>query len=426
MPIIFLAGDKANNLERVDSTPTASPGADTNFGIVRLYDRFPSSPFRFSASSSASYVQADLNVITNGGMETASTSSTGDVATWTESNSGTGAVTRTATAGEFSAGTAGMKLDAGTGSAAAYEDKEMRSGERFTVTADLRSTGAVTSVEIQIQNLETGSYLSTAGTWGSTATNALTNATSSFATVTQTATVEALTSQTRQDLVHLRVTIVNDSTGTIGYADEVYLWPSYDFSSIHGHNIDARVSAALVSSSSSGFGTTATDATFTVQQPSFFAALSTQRDKRYVRLSFTGSNSTQSGIIYIGEWVVGQKYDPTNDPLNGPTITQTDFQIRQDQNPTSARSFLLGDHETRILAFQFTHDTTSNLTEYRDHWWRRSRFGHHPLVVCPLSTGADVVYGKLDPTWTYSHETFLTVTTADVNLVELPMPTFVA
>ena len=321
-------------------------------------------------------------------------------------------------------GGAGMKLTAGTSSASAYQDIVLRSGEKFTVTVDSRSTAAGISSRLRVQCLETGNYLSTDAAWGATAVDAITNATSSFATVALSATVEAI-SITKQDLVHLRITALNNSTGNITYMDELYVWPSVDFVSIHGHNLDPVVTVTLQSSTDS-FTTTTTQATFTVGQPSFYTALGTLQDIRYWRVQLSGTNSTHSGIPYIGELMVSQKLAPGDTIRYNPELVYTDWQVRSGATPASARSYLLGDHETRALTMNFLYGSTANFAEALNAILRRSRFGHHPLVVVPLSSEADVIYGKIDESVSITRPTIGLWETQAITLTELPFPAFVS
>lgn len=437
MPVIWAAGDKMNTLERVNATPTASPTADTTYTAANLSDRFPNKPMLFSSFSTSSYIQIDTNMVANGGMETAATSSTGDLGSWTESNNGTGNVTQTVTAGEFSAGSAGMKLDGGTGTATAFQDFNIRSGERFWLTVDMRTTGptstggAAAPMTVRVRNLNTRNFLTTAGAWTATTTEALITSSSSFATVAIAAYAETMSTVTKTDLTRIRVTIVNQTASRIGYADECYMGPSYDLMSVHGHNIDPCIAVTMLSSSSSGFGTSTTEATFTANQPSFFSALSSARDNRYVRLSLEGTPTTATAganrIYSIGELVLTQKTDPTNDPLSGIKVAIKDSQTRpESSDPISGRSFLYGDHETRTLSVSFLHDSTGAWQEYRDLLYRRSRLGHHPIVICPLSTEAEIIYGKLDPELSYEQPSYLQRKTDTIAIRELPFPSFVS
>jgi len=388
MNMLVVVGDLANALERSITAPTPSPAADGNFAVAALKDRIPSSAFRFGSLTADPYLQFDLNVVTNGDMVT---NSGGNVSSWTEVNTGTGDVTYDATGGE--AGAPGMKLVSGTGTAVAYQDITARAGERLNWTIALKGDGT-RAVALRVFNRNTGHYW-TGSAWSATPTDLATRTTATYATSSGSFTMESAPAY-RADLqlMTLRITIqVTTASGTC-FADSVFLWPSVDFLSIHGHNIDPIISLELRRDSAAFAGAGTLEATITAFPLEFYSSLGTIRDERYWRVKFVGTNSA---AIYLGEVVLAQRLTLTRIFKPPESIDYIDDQVRSGEVPI--RSYRKMDHPRRLLDVEFNYDSAAAFTQARDELVLRSRNGHHPMVVVPNDTEVHCLYGKIEQVW---------------------------
>lgn len=389
--MLVVVGDLANALERIITAPTPSPTADTNFAVTALYDRIPSSAFRFGSLTADPTLTFDLNIVTNGDMVL---NSGGNVSSWTEANTGTGDVTYDATGGE-SAG-AGMKFVSGTGTAVAYQDITARAGERLSWTVGLKGDGT-RAVALRVFNRQTGKYW-TGSAWSATPTDLATRTTATFATSTGALTVESAPAY-RPDLqlMTLRVTLqVTTASGTC-YADNCYVWPSVDIVSVHGHNIDPVISLELRRDTAAFAGAGTLEATITTFPLEFYSALGTIRDDRYWRLKFVGTNSA---AIYLGEVVLAQRLTLTRIFKPPEQIDYIDDQVRSGEVPI--RSYRRMDHPRRVMDMEFSYDTAAAFLQARDELVLRSRNGHHPMVIVPVDTETSCLYGKIEQVWSSS------------------------
>ena len=388
MNMLVVVGDLANALERSITAPTPSPAADTNFAVTALKDRIPSSAFRFGSLTADPTLTFDLNIVTNEDMVL---NAGGNVSSWTEANTGTGNVTYDATGDE--AGAPGMKFVSGTGTAVAYQDITARAGEKVNWTVALKGDGT-RAVALRVFNRNTGKYW-TGSAWSATPTDLATRTTATFATSSGSFTIESAPAY-RADLqlMTLRVTIqVATASGTC-FADSCYLWPSVDFVSVHGHNIDPVISLEL-RRDSAAFGDAGTlEATITAFPLEFYSSLGTIRDDRYWRVKFTGTNSA---AIYLGEVVLAQKLTLTRIFKPPESIDYIDDQVRSGEVPI--RSYRKMDHPRRLLDVEFNYDSAASFTQARDELVLRSRNGHHPMVVVPNDTEIHCLYGKIEQIW---------------------------
>ncbi|MHA1952262.1 MAG: hypothetical protein ACW987_20690, partial [Candidatus Thorarchaeota archaeon] len=221
-----------------------------------------------------------MNRVLNGGFENWTSGTPDD---WTDDSNGTGAISQESVLHHA------LKLD-GAGAnneARAYEDVTMLSGWTAYVTIYIRGDDA-SPTTCKIQCLETGEYLQSNGTWTSTPTNFHSQSAASYAEGATTFTVPAF-SETMRHTVTLRM--LGENVTGVGYLDDVYLWPSVTFASVHGHNLGSNITVKVQSDSDSAYGSVTTRATMTTTRPSFYAATTTlDPEERYWRFLFDGTN----------------------------------------------------------------------------------------------------------------------------------------
>jgi hypothetical protein len=304
----------------------------------------------------------------------------------------------------------------------------VRSGDKKTLTLGIITDNASRTGRLRIQNLNNGKYLTSGSAWQASATDCLTRANVSWGTQSITFTVEGL-SLSKTDTVTLRVTCYCNGSGA-GWAgfDEVYMWTWPDFSSIHGFlNLKAITAVELHSSTNNFSGNDTTRATFTIPQnmkltPAMYVTF-TQAGDRYWRLKFVG---TPPEPLYGGQWILSQKWTPTQfytgGPIAGP-MDQIDLGFAWPQIRSGVRSFLIGDSALRACGVHIIWRSQAAYDEGRDEILGRSALGHHPLVIVPESTQDFCLYGRFDP-YVQITQRYLNVwDAAVVRVIELPNPT---
>lgn len=398
----YLAGEKLNLLERAVTAPSMTPAAAASFPATALYDQRPSQIAKFGSAAADCRVDIDTNLVTNGGFETSTLSG------WTDSDTGNGASTETTTAGEFVSGAKALKLDTVdvAGVAERYQDIVVRAGERLTFRAQMRKTAAGTAAVVgRIKNLSTGKWLTSAGAWDASTSDALTTTSTTFGLQSRAFTVESWTIL-QASTVTLRIYFRKASAGAaaeVGLVDDVELIPDVNFCSIHGHNIDPLIAVQLRSSTDNFSGVDTLEATLSMKQPSFFGVLSTPGTaRRYWRLKLSGTNTAAP---YIGELVLGYAEEITKRMRQGWTI-----KWRKAQSRTRTRAgeqfvtALGGGHPHRIAQWQFRHASEATMLELRDQILRRTLQGEHAAVIVPVDTEDVVMFGRFTEEWEVARE----------------------
>ncbi len=386
--ISLICAGSFNSVARAAASTSGNVTTSDNnslFPPSKLYDGLSSQAFRFSTTSSGT-MSVNLNLVQNGGAEVAGLSP------WTV----TGAVTQTSA--RQSSGTYSF-LIAGT-SSSAYEDVEARSGERFTVSiAGSGDSATASRPRLEVRNLKTFNYLTSSGGWQAAQTYALNgSATSSWSTTSLVTTIEAYGSSVLRDTMTLRMRMYSSAAAS-AYVDDVKYFPSSTLVALTGFlNLDPGI-AVYVHSSSDNFTTTTTEATVTQRTPSMFYYTSTPIDRQYIRVYLAGVNSTGSGAIYGGEWVVAQPDAITRPHDQNKVMPMMDSQLRQQTALGEERVYRQSAHPIRRVTMPYKFTTLAEYTQVRD-LVRRTQVGALPALVIPCSTDLDVcVLGLLEPQW---------------------------
>ncbi len=412
--MLVVSGERMNLLAR--GTVTSS-SADSDWPLTSLYNYRPASEFRFNAAAADDYVELDSNVVSNGGFETSTLSG------WTDGS--VGASNAISEEGSIvDGGAKAMKLTLTTSGSSnhttGYQDIEARAGERWNFSAALRGDGTV-SARLRIYIVEAGRWLSSdLTTWASTAQDVDTVSAASYATHTGTFTLPSMATLQRAT-VTLRVSIVAAEASGSGaaYADDVYFWPSWDFVSVHGHNLAIPgITVQLRESTDAFSGSDDLVASPTVYRPTFHHHESTPCDYRYMRVKFVGTNHE---AIRLGEIVVGQALESATYPDNGYTrgFVWPGNRMTTPGNVRWARA--LGDALQRTYLLRFAFRSSANMREFRDEIVARSKGGLLPMVVVPDSTLTEstAVFGWIDSgSWEVQQAVNTTWTAPDFAVVE--------
>jgi len=393
-----MTGPYANLLSRCATAPAFSPAADALYGASYLSDGYVEKPSLFGSAAADSRATWDLNAVVNADM---TGNSGGNLTTWVEEKNGaTSDVTYDATGGV--GGGAGMKIvtDAGGGSyARAYQDVIARPGEKWSVAVQLKSQTSKTA-RVRIQNRWNLKWLTSGGAWQTSQTDIFTETGTSFAakgpltfTVEDWATLKWPTA----GYVLLRIFVACDDTsaGTGIFADDIVMWPSWSWFSVHGHNLQPQLSLDLRRDTAAFSGAGTFESSMAIYSPTMFYALAdgaALKTDRYLRLQATG---TPSEAIWYGEAFLGQYSTLLTAPGFGSIRPYRD-QVRMRPTAGTPRIRQLGDLERRIWEGPFK---DLGLDTWDD-WWknvaRLSGFGAHPIVMAHDDLDPEcAIYGEL-------------------------------
>jgi hypothetical protein len=402
----MLSGERYNSLTRMATAGTADPSMLTLFPLANAHDDRASKPAIFEVGQADSTLTFDLTLLTNGTFEA-------DATGWTVLGEGT--ISSSATAPFAGSASALLELAGGAAEAIAYQDVIVRAGEELTFYAAVKNAASADSAHIRIRNRETGKWLDESQAWSATLANAYANTTTAWEEAEVTFTVESIAS-CKADTVTLRFYLHGDSES---YFDNVSLWPSTNWCSIHGHNIPPFIVLTLESSDD---GTSwATVETMTILRDSFHVDLDPTSTSRYWRLLFTGTPDVDS-LMFVGEIVLGQSFELLHNPQYGGGIARNDRQTRSESDIGDEFIQLHNRFPQRALSFTFGFKTDEEYEQFRDLIFRRSRGGAVPIVVVPYDLDPTVVImGRIRETSSVIKSAFYP-RSGELEIIEAPLP----
>lgn len=410
---LWTGGPRLNLLSRANAiTPSDS---DATLGATTaLYDGITSSPaFKFGSRGADRAIVADLDALAGAGAF--DSWSAGVPVGWTKL-----ADTLTQENTIKVAGASALKC---TNGGAVTKTFVAKTGEWRNHSGWLRGDGTANGVaRVRIQNLQTFKYLQTDGTWATASADILTQQSASgYTSATFTYQVESFLTCAAQDSVTLQVTYICSGSGS-AYFDSMIDVPGVNLGAVFSHNIDPGIVPTLYWSDDNSAFTSA--GTATVYAPSFYIALASILYHRYWRMSFIGTNSSQTGTIQLSEYVLGQ----TIALRKGPHYFQTEIvptSTRVSQIPGHIWVTQLGSYDPRVLSLKFlladSAAPSAIYQEHRDELLRRVRMGVYDCVFIPLDSDAEVcVFGKIGDRKTFS-QIDIAIWDADAVVLEQPM-----
>lgn len=373
----------ANILERPGTTLSASQTSLALYPISRIADGRPSQMYLFATAAADDYVQADISQLLNGDLEDWTS---GAPDSFTVAVSGTGAVTEETTGAKVVGGAgSGAKLANGaSGTAESYQDLEVLSGEPIQFRASGLTSNADSPAEIECQNLQTGLYLNTSGTWQAGQTNCLETTSTSLVQVSNTFAVESFLT-TRSHSVTLRFRMHMDAAA----ASREHNWdgleviPGVNLASVHGHNLDAKITAELHSDDASDFSGVTDHGDFTVDVPTFYLKLATTQYYRYWRpLVMTGTQSSVTGPAELGLLFLGNATallrSPSHSGLSvAELISQEEAATRLSREQWRVKYTKF---RQRFASLRFKQTDTMQV-QFRDEILKRTNDGVDPMVL---------------------------------------------
>lgn len=396
----YMSGDLLNILSRGTVSVTDS---DANYAAANLYDSKPSKPW-MAGSNAAKTISVDGNVLSNGNLDTWAGST--DPTNWVATVVSPGTVTQTTATTEVVSGSAAKINSGSSGSAKIAKDFTMRAGERFVINGQYRvdaasTAGIIATARALLQNLTNGKYFS-GSAWSTASTTYLVSSTSTaYTNQASSGQVESLASMLYPTCT-LRLTL-QPSTSAAGNAffDDWFVWPVWNYVSVHGHNTDP-VSVVTILSSTDNFVTATTEKTMTVKQPAFYSILTTENSRRHARVSWSNANTTAVGALYVGELVVGYSESLTrvqdHAARNPWQYGYVRDQVRSQTPPGEEYVFQQSNNARQILRLPFTHTDSTEWLEFFREIRLRTQDGEFPLVLIPDDTEDTVIFGRVGQT----------------------------
>lgn len=300
------SGQKWNIFERGSLTVSSEHAQLTK---ARLIDGRPVRAYRAASAVADLLITCDGNIVLNGGLDSWPA---GLPDNWTVSTTGAGSVVA-AEATIKVAGANSARLTTGDvagADARIIQDIEVRSGESRREEIQIR--GDLTGVaRIRVQNLVTGNYLTSTGTWSATPQDWATRSAGTFNNETREYAVESFAACGQRDLVTLRIIAYNATQNTTVYVDECYDWSAFNCAALIGPSNILPYQAVQFRSSTDNFAASDTlEGTFTnpLPSPSAYHLLGSSIYRRYSRIKIAG---TPRSAIEICEAAVCQVVQPT-------------------------------------------------------------------------------------------------------------------
>lgn len=398
MAFYYLVGEGFNIIDGAETTTPTS--VDTLFPVANLHSDDQGEVFRFNTPGASDAIKFDLNRLFGGDFETWSTSVVPD--DWTDESVGTGAISEEEATGNVNNGQSSLKLDStGAGNdAVCTQEVEVLSGWVMTFVGSIMGDGSGHATTIVIRNLHTGSYLTSGGVWQAGAVNFGSETDASFVQKTAVFTVEPFSTSLRHK-VTLKITISYVDSNAAGYADDFYMWPHWDFASIHGHNMGGAITPELHASGDDFVGDDDEIQTtgFLIKRPSFYDLLAAMETKRYAKFVAAGTNWQ---AIEIGALVLGQKKTLAQAQRIPYTIDPRLEQIQVTSMGGHTSKTALAEDESETLRLNFRLSTTDYET-FRDEIQRRTKQGSSSGVIVSDDINGKVHYGKFGSSFPTRH-----------------------
>lgn len=380
IPFKILSGPYLNHLTRTATAPVMNPSALALFPSTNLHDNRSSKPAIYGSASSDSTITFDLNLVRGGSFET-----TDDVSAWTLL--GVGSLDLTSTDPYAGSASGRLGTDGGAVEAFACQDMAVRSGEEMNFFAAIMAASSSGSAYVRIRNRETGRWLRGSDqTWTSSQESVLETTSTSWSTAAITFAIESLATCIR-DSVRLRIYLHN--TTSEGHYDQISLWPSTNWLSVHGHNIPPFISP-IIEYSTDFAATWTTYAAMTLRRDSFYYLFAQEETYRNWRLRLQGAPATGS-LMYMGELVAGQSFDLLHNPNYGGTLKWVDLQTPLESDIGERFVALHNVAPQRTMQLNFIFPSSTEYEQFHKQMFRGSRGGGNLICIAPIEMDDSVV-----------------------------------
>jgi hypothetical protein len=357
-----------------------------------LYDGLTNLHFAFSDVSADQGIDIDLQLLVNGDFEDKS------FIGWTELLTSPTSDTSITGGAQAHSGLGGLRCEAGSLTAERYQDVRMRVGEVGIVDAwgKVVTSGNCKLLLQRIDGAGAGKYWNPATqTWVTSLTATGSTTSTSYTHICNSVpfTVENFdTCQTTE--VTIRIRLYCDSG--IANFDDVAVFAKWNFVAAFCHNLTLPVEVYTADERTFTSPTLETfvypASSLNPYRPSFYGMKTTSIGRRFVRVKFPGTAPEQ---IRLAELVIGTAFlftpsapFPMTELLDWPSFSS------QFLDGTELRSGL-ADDESRSFSIPVLAKTQAELSIMRDLIWRGTRGGTDTMVLVPVETEPQIVYGRL-------------------------------
>lgn len=388
----FLAGLAANACVKAQGVTVTSE--DPLFGKANLQNGKPWEPFRLGSFAANQVIDFDCNQVFNPSFEN-DAAGVSPPSGWQAPTGGGSPDVSTVAANE---GTKSMRLDAVN--EAGFQDRDVRPGGTYTYSFALRGDGT-NIVSAYLLDLISGKWLLSGGTWSATKTALATRSVASFATTTQTFTLEATVPG---HVGPAKIRLLFDRPGAItaaAYVDSAYLWPKITCAAILYDTIPTGFTVAVQSDDTAAFSSVTANGNMPAQRYRRYIIFTGPATlERYWRFLITG---TPFDLFrpWIGQLVLGERETFITKPSWGLVTAREMPKAGTKDLPVS----LAG-----APRYRFDMTWESNYSAYRqvaEKMLGASSFGDEPVLVVADSADAEFVYGRgasmgsIDPRWVF-------------------------
>lgn len=344
----------------------------------RLANGHPSETFRFASADANQSAVVDLNVMRNGGFETAPVG--GELLGWK-------VVSGTPLQGAARPGSDGTKSVYLSDLNARLEQlRYFQAGQRLNVRASCAGNTSSTAA-IHIQNARTGKYLrDTDGAWLTAKTAFATSSSSTYDDASRDGVVLEDLATCRDFWVPLLISCDQTAGSQNVFFDDIEIWPSWTTSALINHDFPAAATIRVASSpDNSAWTNRVLHQTF---RPNVWHELGSAIDARYIRLRCEEAMPTPNR--YVGEWYVCTVFELADNPvyphseiLSAPGAVSTSASgLRRQVN--------YADSPRAEFTLAFEH-TLAEFQELRDEAFVRSRMGKDKVLLLTDTSETDKV-----------------------------------
>jgi hypothetical protein len=309
-----------------------------------------------------------------------------------------------------------LTMDGGASEVIAYKDVTVRAAEQLNFFGAAKDGGS--PAYVRIRNRQTGKWLKGSDSSWTTGQEYVVKSTAgAWNTASVQFNVESLETL-KNDTTLLRV-YLHAADSSSGF-DQIELWPSVNWCSVHGHNIPPCVIPTWQYSNATSSWTT--QAQMTLRRDSFYATTSSGlQAHRYWRMLLDGIPDTTS-YMFMGEYVLGQYYELLQNPSYGGSVSWTDRQTRLDGDLGDAFIYLHNQQPQRKLTLNFVFPGSSEYDQFKDEVFRGSRGGGNLICVAPTDYDPSIVIlGRIREVADIVKNT-PGEWTANLEVVEAPLP----
>lgn len=422
--LIYVPGRLANVFERITAaqvTVTSENAAHPKVHLIgEVNAREPWRRFYFGSAAADVAVTVDTDLLQLfGNMETNAGAGL-PPGGWTELVTGSGDVTRTTTAGEFSDGVAGMKLASGSGTAIGYRDFEVRAGEVcYLAAAMLSDSGGGFTFRLQVQNLHTKSWLTAAFAWQAAQTSVFTETDGSAPHIAKgpsAFTVEPWSIAKPDGIYTLRVFGVVDAASKTCFLDGVYCHTAVDVAAVLGHKWDPSISLELRRDPTFG-GAGTLEGVLPLYSPTTFRKFSVQASDRMYRFKAVGTNIA---IPWYGSLFLGQGITATQKHRPEPEERFADDQDRAMLAPGVDRVTRQQEFPVRAWDLDYSFPSREAWAQFKDRVVRQTEFGRYPVLIIEDTANPESCFlARIPLAWNYKEGEIVEHLETDQRFTEL-------